>query len=87
LIAETSSQYLPKRESVGWASICLRAVGSWQLFLYKGNGKGSRRWGIPLKRIHVFGKKNTGKTTPIAELVQHYTNPGRRVGTTMYTPE
>ena len=38
-----------------------------------------------MKRIHIVGKKNSGKTTLIAELVQHYTNLGRRVGTIKHT--
>ncbi len=38
-----------------------------------------------MKRIHVVGKKNSGKTTLIADLVQHYTNLGHRVGTIKHT--
>ncbi len=38
-----------------------------------------------MKRIHIVGKKNSGKTTLIAELVRHYTNLGHRVGTIKHT--
>jgi len=38
-----------------------------------------------LKRIHIVGKKNSGKTTLITELVRHYTNLGHRVGTIKHT--
>lgn len=38
-----------------------------------------------MKRIHIVGKKNSGKTTLITELVRHYTNLGHRVGTIKHT--
>jgi len=38
-----------------------------------------------LKRIHIVGQKNSGKTTLIAELVQHWTSLGHCVGTIKHT--
>lgn len=38
-----------------------------------------------MKRIHIVGKKNSGKTTLIADLVRHYTKLGHRVGTIKHT--
>jgi len=38
-----------------------------------------------LKRIHVIGQKNSGKTTLIVELVQACTQLGYRVGTIKHT--
>lgn len=38
-----------------------------------------------MKRIHIIGRKNSGKTTLIAELVQELTRRGRRVGTIKHT--
>ncbi len=38
-----------------------------------------------LKRIHVIGKKNSGKTTLITELIQAFTQLGYRVGTIKHT--
>lgn len=38
-----------------------------------------------MKRIHILGKKNSGKTTLIVELVQHWTARGLRVGTVKHT--
>lgn len=36
-------------------------------------------------RIHIIGRKNSGKTTLIVELVQHLTARGLRVGTIKHT--
>ena len=38
-----------------------------------------------MKRIHVVGRKNSGKTTLIVELVEHLTARGLRVGTIKHT--
>lgn len=40
---------------------------------------------MPIKRIHIVGRKNSGKTTLIVDLVQHYTTRGIRVGTIKHT--
>ncbi len=37
------------------------------------------------RRIHIVGRKNSGKTTLIAELVSHLTDLGYRVGTIKHT--
>ena len=38
-----------------------------------------------VKRIHIVGRKNSGKTTLITDLVTHLTNLGYRVGTIKHT--
>lgn len=38
-----------------------------------------------MKRIHIIGRKNSGKTTLVVELVRHLTAQGRRVGTIKHT--
>jgi molybdopterin-guanine dinucleotide biosynthesis protein MobB len=38
-----------------------------------------------LKRIHIIGRKNSGKTTLIVELVQAFSQMGYRVGTIKHT--
>jgi molybdopterin-guanine dinucleotide biosynthesis protein MobB len=38
-----------------------------------------------LKRVHIVGRKNSGKTTLIVDLVQHLTASGLRVGTVKHT--
>jgi molybdopterin-guanine dinucleotide biosynthesis protein MobB len=38
-----------------------------------------------MKRIHIIGRKNSGKTTLICELVQAFSNLGIRVGTIKHT--
>lgn len=38
-----------------------------------------------MKRIHIVGRKNSGKTTLIVELVDHLTRCGLRVGTIKHT--
>jgi molybdopterin-guanine dinucleotide biosynthesis protein MobB len=38
-----------------------------------------------LKRLHVIGRKNSGKTTLVVELVEHLTSRGLRVGTIKHT--
>jgi molybdopterin-guanine dinucleotide biosynthesis protein MobB len=38
-----------------------------------------------VKRIHIVGRKNSGKTTLITELVEHLTARGCRVGTIKHT--
>lgn len=38
-----------------------------------------------MKRIHIIGRKNSGKTTLITEIVQELTRRGRRVGTIKHT--
>jgi molybdopterin-guanine dinucleotide biosynthesis protein MobB len=38
-----------------------------------------------MKRIHIVGKKNSGKTTLVVDLVQHLTARGYRVGTVKHT--
>ena len=38
-----------------------------------------------MKRIHIIGQKNSGKTTLIVELVQAFTQLGYRVGTIKHT--
>jgi molybdopterin-guanine dinucleotide biosynthesis protein B len=38
-----------------------------------------------LRRIHIVGRKNSGKTTLVAELVTHLTSRGLRVGTIKHT--
>lgn len=41
--------------------------------------------GLALKRIHIVGRKNSGKTTLITELVAQLTTRGCRVGTIKHT--
>jgi molybdopterin-guanine dinucleotide biosynthesis protein MobB len=38
-----------------------------------------------VKRIHLVGKKNSGKTTLVVELVEHFTGVGYRVGSIKHT--
>lgn len=38
-----------------------------------------------MKRIHIVGRKNSGKTTLIVELIQEFTRQGFRVGTIKHT--
>ncbi len=38
-----------------------------------------------MKRIHIIGRKNSGKTTLVVDLVQHLTSAGYRVGTIKHT--
>jgi molybdopterin-guanine dinucleotide biosynthesis protein B len=38
-----------------------------------------------MRRIHIVGRKNSGKTTLIRELVAHYVSLGNRVGTIKHT--
>jgi molybdopterin-guanine dinucleotide biosynthesis protein B len=38
-----------------------------------------------MNRIHIVGRKNSGKTTLIVELVNHLTKQGLRVGTIKHT--
>jgi molybdopterin-guanine dinucleotide biosynthesis protein B len=38
-----------------------------------------------LKRIHIIGRKNSGKTTLVVDLVRHLTARGLRVGTIKHT--
>jgi molybdopterin-guanine dinucleotide biosynthesis adapter protein len=38
-----------------------------------------------MKRIHILGRKNHGKTTLVVELVEHLTARGLRVGTIKHT--
>lgn len=38
-----------------------------------------------MKRIHIIGRKNSGKTTLIVELVQHLSSLGIQVGTVKHT--
>ena len=38
-----------------------------------------------MKRIHIVGRKNSGKTTLIVELVQELTRRGYRIGTVKHT--
>ncbi len=38
-----------------------------------------------MKRLHIIGRKNSGKTTLIVELVQLLTSQGLRVGTVKHT--
>jgi len=38
-----------------------------------------------LKRIHIVGRKNSGKTTLVVALVEHLTAQGYRVGTIKHT--
>jgi len=38
-----------------------------------------------MKRIHIVGRKNHGKTTLLVELVEHLTKRGLRVGTIKHT--
>ena len=38
-----------------------------------------------MKRIHIVGRKNSGKTTLVADLVAHLTANGHRVGTIKHT--
>lgn len=38
-----------------------------------------------MRRIHIVGRKNSGKTTLIVELVRHFTARGLRVGTIKHT--
>ncbi len=38
-----------------------------------------------MKRVHIVGRKNSGKTTLIVDLVRHLTASGYRVGTIKHT--
>ncbi len=38
-----------------------------------------------MHRVHIVGRKNSGKTTLVAELVAHFVSLGRRVGTIKHT--
>lgn len=38
-----------------------------------------------MRRIHIIGRKNSGKTTLVADLVAHFVSEGRRVGTVKHT--
>lgn len=38
-----------------------------------------------MNRVHIVGRKNSGKTTLIEDLVRHFTAQGRRVGTIKHT--
>ncbi len=38
-----------------------------------------------MNRLHIIGKKNSGKTTLIVELVDHWTRSGLQVGTIKHT--
>ncbi|MEO8493647.1 MAG: molybdopterin-guanine dinucleotide biosynthesis protein B [Planctomycetota bacterium] len=38
-----------------------------------------------MKRVHIVGRKNSGKTTLIVDLVRHLTAGGYRVGTVKHT--
>jgi molybdopterin-guanine dinucleotide biosynthesis protein MobB len=40
---------------------------------------------IRMKRIHILGRKNHGKTTLVVELVEHLASRGLRVGTIKHT--
>ena len=39
-----------------------------------------------MKRVHIIGRKNSGKTTLIVELTEELTRRGLRVGTIKHTP-
>ncbi len=38
-----------------------------------------------LRRLHIIGRKNSGKTTLVVDLVRHLTTQGYRVGTIKHT--
>lgn len=38
-----------------------------------------------MRRLHIVGRKNSGKTTLVVDLVQHWTAQGRRIGTIKHT--
>ena len=38
-----------------------------------------------MRRIHIVGRKNSGKTTLVTELVRYFSERGRRVGTIKHT--
>ncbi len=38
-----------------------------------------------MKRVHIIGRKNSGKTTLVAELVKHLSDQGVEVGTVKHT--
>ncbi len=38
-----------------------------------------------MKRVHIVGRKNSGKTTLVVDLVRHLTDQGLRVGTIKHT--
>ncbi len=38
-----------------------------------------------MRRIHIIGRKNSGKTTLVVELVEHLTSAGYRIGTIKHT--
>lgn len=40
---------------------------------------------MPNKRLHIVGRKNSGKTTLIVDLVRHFVQLGVRVGTIKHT--
>lgn len=45
-----------------------------------------RRNGTAMRRVHVVGRKNAGKTTLMIELIRELTGRGCRVGTIKHTP-
>jgi len=38
-----------------------------------------------MRRLHIVGRKNSGKTTFIVELVRYFTSSGLRIGTIKHT--
>ncbi|MDP6445227.1 MAG: molybdopterin-guanine dinucleotide biosynthesis protein B [Pirellulaceae bacterium] len=38
-----------------------------------------------MNRLHIVGRKNSGKTTLISELVEHFTGGGLKIGTIKHT--
>lgn len=38
-----------------------------------------------MRRVHIIGRKNSGKTTLIVDLVRHFAAQGRRIGTIKHT--
>lgn len=38
-----------------------------------------------MRRIHIIGRKNSGKTTLVSDLVAHFASQGRRIGTVKHT--
>ena len=43
------------------------------------------RYNGPMHRIHIIGRKNSGKTTLVVDLVRHFRAQGYRVGTIKHT--
>jgi molybdopterin-guanine dinucleotide biosynthesis protein MobB len=82
-------------KNLGYAAGRRVAAGRWRViagaFLQRNRMRGGsacrtvRIGSMAMKRIHVLGRKNHGKTTLVVELVEHLSARGLRVGTIKHT--